>query len=314
MPSGIRQFTSRQIVAARPAKEPVDPRRPYGMFVEPERTARGDVEPVATILIANRECPYRCLMCDLWRHTTDSRVPDGAVLEQIDFALQRLPPARHLKLYNAGNFFDAQAIPRADHAAIADRAAAFATLVVENHPRLCGPRCANFRRGLAGRLEIAIGLETVHPQVLAALNKGMTLNDVRRAAEFLRTNDIDLRAFVLLRPPFLDEVEGIEWAIRTLEFAFDQGFGCASVIATRAGNGLMEQLAHEGSFHPPRLESLETVVEEGIRMGRGRVFADLWGLPREHDCPGCAPARVRRLASMNLSQQVPPRVACEVCR
>ena len=83
--------------------------------------AAGCVEDVATLFLTNRECPFRCLMCDLWRNTTDTRVPPGAIPQQIDYALARLPAARHIKLYNSGNFFDHQAIPPEDYAAIAER-------------------------------------------------------------------------------------------------------------------------------------------------------------------------------------------------
>ncbi len=64
--------------------------RPYAHLVEPERTADGTVEDVLTIFITNRECPFRCLMCDLWKNTTDVPVPSGAVPEQIRWAFSQL--------------------------------------------------------------------------------------------------------------------------------------------------------------------------------------------------------------------------------
>ncbi|MGV2341979.1 MAG UNVERIFIED_CONTAM: hypothetical protein LVR18_51130 [Planctomycetaceae bacterium] len=45
-------------------------------------------------------------MCDLWQNTLTETVSPGLIPQQIDFALQRLPHAPHLKLYNSGNFFD----------------------------------------------------------------------------------------------------------------------------------------------------------------------------------------------------------------
>jgi uncharacterized Fe-S cluster-containing MiaB family protein len=81
--------------------------------------ASGAVVPVATIFLTNRECPWRCLMCDLWRNTLVDSVPAGAIPEQIEFALRQLPPARHIKLYNSGSFFDRRAIPPEDFPAIA---------------------------------------------------------------------------------------------------------------------------------------------------------------------------------------------------
>ena len=93
-------------------------------------------------------------MCDLWRNTTDRRVSVGAIPRQIDFALERLPAARHIKLYNSGNFFDHQAIPPEDYGPIAERLTSFATVIVENHPRLCGDDVLRFRDLTAGQLEL----------------------------------------------------------------------------------------------------------------------------------------------------------------
>lgn len=301
------------IVAARPPKAPMDPWRPYAYLVEPEHTADGHVEDVATLFLTNRECPFRCLMCDLWRHTTDESVPVGAIPAQIDFALARLPATRHIKLYNSGNFFDRQAVPPDDHAAIARRVAPFTSVIVENHPRLCGDACPRFRDRIDGRLEVAMGLETVHEPTLARLNKRMTLELFEGAVAFLLRQQIGVRAFILLRPPFMEEAEGIEWAVRSIDWAFDAGVGCCSVIPTRPGNGMLDRLARDGRFTPPGLASMETVLEEGIRMGRGRVFMDLWDAGRFASCARCFSERRDRLRQMNLSQTILPPVHCDYC-
>lgn len=303
-------YTDEEIVAARPEKADVDPWRPYAYHVETERSAAGTVDPVATIFVTNRECPFRCLMCDLWKNTTDETVPEGAVPAQIDYALERLPDAQHVKLYNSGNFFDRKAFPPSDRPAIAERVRDFDTVIVENHPKLCRDVCVEFRDRLDGRLEIALGLETAHPTVLDRLNKRMTREDFRRAVGFLRENDIDVRTFLLLRPPFLSEEEGVEWALRSIEFAFDAGVQCASVVPTRSGNGIMQHLERNGHFEPPSMASIETVLEEGLRMNRGRVFMDLWDLERFYECDTCGPERRERLRRMNLSQEVQPPVVC----
>lgn len=305
-------LTDRDILFARPAKNAVDPRRPYAFLVEPERSPAGIIEDVATIFLTNRECPFRCLMCDLWKNTTDERVPLGAVPEQVAYALARLPPARHVKLYNSGNFFDRQAIPAEDYAAIAEHVRPFQTVIVENHPLLCDEHCLEFRDLLAGELEVAIGLETIHPEVLPRLNKRMTVGDFQRAVGFLARHNIATRAFLLLRPPFLSEAEGIEWSVRSMELAFAAGVRCCSVIPTRDGNGVMEKLRARGDFEPPSLAALEEVLRRGLEMGGGRVFVDLWDIERLGHCSRCGPARRERLRQMNLAQRVPPSISC-VC-
>ena len=131
---------------------------------------------VATVFLTNRECPWHCLMCDLWKNTTDETVPAGSITEQIDYALARLEPARYIKLYNSGNFFDAHAIRPQERLKIAKRIRGFDRVTVENHPKLCSEACVRFRNVCGCPLEVAMGLETVHPDVLPRLNKGMTLD------------------------------------------------------------------------------------------------------------------------------------------
>ncbi len=291
-------LTDDWVLARRPPRNAVAADRSYAYLVEPEPAADGRLVDVATLFLSNRECPFRCVMCDLWKNTLTESVAPGQIPEQIRWALAQLPPAQHLKLYNAGSFFDPRAIPPADYAAIASLAAPFERVVVECHPKLVGRRCFEFQAMLAGELEVALGLETVHPDVLPRLNKGMTLADFTRAAGDLRAAGAAVRAFILVRPPFLTDAEGLEWAKRSLDFAFAAGVQCCSLIPTRAGNGAMEELAAQGHFAPPSLDAVEAAFEYGLSLKAGRVFVDLW------DIGAPDAARVARLARMNLSQKV----------
>ena len=301
------------ILARRPQRNVLDPMRPWAFFVEQERSRAGEIVPVATVFLTNRECPWRCLMCDLWRNTLTDATPRGAIPAQIDYALERLPSARQIKLYNSGSFFDRRAIPPEDHAAIAERVAGFERVIVECHPSLLGEDCLRFRDRLSGRLEVAMGLETVHPEILSKLNKRMTLEQFAAAAERLRENDIDLRVFILVKPPFMREDEALEWAARSLDFAFDCGATAATLIPTRGGNGAMEELSAHGDFSPPTLATLEAALAHGIGLHRGRVFADLWDVQQKPGCASCHEERVARLRRMNLEQAILPAVICAEC-
>jgi radical SAM enzyme (TIGR01210 family) len=312
-PEDVRE-RDRWIVSRRGARAPVDFRRAVDAFVEEERTERGDIACVATILLANRECPWRCLMCDLWAHTASDTVPLGAIPEQIRRSLAALPPAGRIKLYNAGSFFDSRAIPPEDFQKVAALLAGFERVIVESHPALVGPACRTFRDQLAGELEIAMGLETVHPVVLPLLNKRMTLDDFRRAAGRLAADGIALRSFVLLGLPFLrSQREALDWAVRSTEFAFDAGSTVVSIVPTRAGNGALDALAARGEFEPPTLETIEETAALALGLCRGRVFVDLWEIARFSRCAACLPDRTERLRSMNLSQELSPPVSCVTC-
>jgi radical SAM enzyme (TIGR01210 family) len=294
----------------RGGKEAVDPLIPNGFFNEHERMPGGQVEEVTTLLLSNKECPYRCLMCDLWKHTTNETVPQGAIPSQIEYALSSLPSTNHLKLYNSGSFFDRSAIPYEDYKPIASLIHTYHSVVVESHTSFIGADTLFFKELIQGSLEVAIGLETVHPDVLPRLNKRMTLSDFEYAVDFLTSEGISSRAFILVRPPFLSELEGIEWAKRSIDFAFETGVSTCVIIPVRAGNGSMDLLAREGYFSEPGLQALEEVLAYGIGLDAGRVFADLWDLDRFSVCEHCVDQRRDRLQQMNLQQLVLQEIQC----
>ena len=298
------------IISHRGKKNIVDPRRPYAWLIEKERTASGKIEDIAIIFLTNTQCPFHCLMCDLWKNTTDRSVPAGAIPEQIEWALAQMPEAKHLKLYNSGSFFDERAIPEEDYPKIALLIDHFETVIVESHPKLINEKCIWFKNMIRPQLEVAIGLETVHPKILKLLNKQMTLGDFSNAVSFLTEKGIRSRAFILLKPPFLLEEEGIYWAKRSIDFAFDLGVECCTVIPLRPGNGAVDQLLENGDFSLPEISSLENVLEYGIELHAGRVFADTWDMEIFSNCEKCFVQRMERLNTMNLSQKLSDRIFC----
>jgi radical SAM enzyme (TIGR01210 family) len=302
------------ILSQRRVKNSVEPAKPYLYFQEKEITSSGKVEAVNTIFLTNSECPFKCLMCDLWQNTTNSPVGLGDIPKQIEWAISQLGPAKHIKLYNSGNFFDRKAIPVDDYKDIAGILEGYESVIVESHPKLIGELCLHFNELLNGQLQVAIGLETINPEVLPLLNKKMELNDFQQAVDFLSSSEIGSRAFILLRPPFLTEYEGIEWAKKSIEFAFDSGVDCCAVIPTRPGNGAIEQLQNDGYFTPPDITSLEKVVEFGIGLKAGIVLGDLWDIHKFSNCDKCLESRVDRIKEMNLTQQISDKVECDCLR
>jgi radical SAM enzyme (TIGR01210 family) len=269
------------------------------------------------VLLTNRECPWRCVMCDLWKHTTLETVPEGAITRQVESAVNMWAEAGALpvqvKLYNSGSFFDSAAIPETDYAPVARQIAFAKNIVVESHPLLVGARTLRLRDLLSGTLEVAMGLETAHPDVLKKLNKKVDLETFARAAAFLAAEHIALRAIIQVNPPFQEPADGVVWAQKSAAFAFDCGATAVTLIPTREGNGAMERLRESGEFRPPSLATLEDAQLAALSLGKGRVFADTWDLTPFSACPHCLPARCDRLQAINLTQQARTKVECNAC-
>ena len=270
---------------------------------------------VLTVFLAGAECPFTCLFCDLWQHTLPGSTPEGALPLQLEKALddyKPIPAHAAIKLYNASNFFDRRAVPPSDLDRLAAACAPFTRVTVESHPRLLGDRCQQFSDALSGRLEIAMGLETIHPTVFPRLKDGMSLEDFEFAVRWAVERGLDVRAFVLVGLPWVPADDFAEWAVRSTVRALETGADRVSLIPLRADSGVLARLARAGELEPVSLGHLETALAaalEGVGTG-GIVEAYLWDAERFAACPECAPARIARLKRINLAQRHEPAVSC----
>jgi radical SAM enzyme (TIGR01210 family) len=307
----------RRIRGLRPPKPPVDPYAAFGSVLEEERRPDegGRIERALTVFLAGAECPFTCSFCDLWRYTIDGPTPRGALVAQLERVLADVaePLPNRLKLYTASNFFDRRAVPPEDLPELARLAAPFESVTVESHASTIGPAVASFAQMLSGRLEVAMGLETIHPVAAERMNKRLTLSRFDRAAASLVADGIDVRAFVLLGAPHVAPEESVEWTVRTVEHAAAQGAAVVSIIPVRGGNGEMERLAALGEFTPPTLAQLEDALDGCAHIASTVVTADTWDVEKFARCQACLPARAERLRRINVSGRAEARVICQVC-
>jgi uncharacterized Fe-S cluster-containing MiaB family protein len=197
--------------------------------------------------------------------------------------------------------------------AIAALATLFTGVTVESHVNTIGPSTVAFARQLTGRLEVAVGLETVHPVAAKELNKRLDLARFDRTARLLAENGIDLRVFVLLGTPHVPLEEGVEWTTRSVRYAAECGASVVSIIPVRGGNGEMERLEALGLFTPPTLSQVEDAIDSCLGFPSTVVTVDLWDIDRLAACLTCREARIARLGRINLTGRAEARIDCAAC-
>ena len=305
----------RQIRSLRPPKSYVDPYKAHGSLLEEERRPDGRIERTLTVFLAGAECPFTCSFCDLWRLTIDGPTPPGALTRQLRTVIEALDCSQldRLKLYNASNFFDRRAVPSEDLEGIAKLASLFTAVTVESHVNTIGAPTFEFARQIPGRLEVAIGLETIHPLARTHLNKHLDLARFDQTAGLLLANGIDLRVFVLLGAPYVRPEESVDWTVRTVEYAAERGASVVSIIPVRRGNGEIERLKAIGHFNPATLSQLEEALDRCLRITSAVATADIWDVERLPACDQCKPERIERLRRLNVTGRAEPGIACGSC-
>jgi radical SAM enzyme (TIGR01210 family) len=309
------QSADSRIRGLRPPKPRVDPYRPHGTLLEKERRPGGRIEEALTVFLAGAECPFACSFCDLWQWTIEGPTPPGALSAQVEQALteNRGTKFDRVKLYNASNFFDPRAVPPADIDGIAALLDGVEAVTVESHAATIGKRATDFARAISGRLEVAIGLESIHPVAMTESNKRLDLARFDRAVSLLTAQEIDVRVFVLLGMPYVPSSESVEWTVRTVEHAASMGASVVSIIPVRRGNGELERLERFGCFTPPTLAQLEEALTATIAQPKTVVTVDLWDIARVNACEECREARVARLRSANLTGALEAAPSCAAC-
>ncbi|MEM7478464.1 MAG: radical SAM protein [Planctomycetota bacterium] len=297
-----------EIVRLRPDVERPEPTsQPMAVELETEMQPGGQAQDGVALFLVGSECRFRCVMCDLWKYTHEGPTQVGSIPEQIESALSTLGDRdlRWIKLYNASNFFSQTNVPKQDLGRIAALLSRFERVIVENHPKLLSDSILDFRDRVDGQLEIAMGLESIHPQVMPLLNKRMTCEDFRHACEWLKGRALDLRAFVLLQPPGLFGQAAVESCLETIDFAADCKVDHISVVPTRSGNGALEYLTELRQFSLPDMQEFEHVMRSRVEETNYVLTADLWDWEKiTGACEHCREPRRSAMHKMNLTQRV----------
>ena len=259
-----------------------------------------------------------CTMCGHLAKQTRSLAPLSAddLISQFmgEFTRIDFSQAPILNLYNNGSFFNEREIPAPARVRmlreIADNAF-IKMLVVETRPEFVTDAAMEEVRVLLPKthVEVALGLETMDDRKrMVSVNKGFTLKQYDRAVEIIRRHGLYPRAYVLLKPPFFDEKEGVEEAVRTTEHAFGVGAMTVSLEAcTYQRYTLTEYLVNHSLYRLAKLWSIVEVVQRTHHLGNLLVGLFQFFPKPEHvpyNCPKCSDRVMDALREYNRTLRI----------
>ena len=166
-----------------------------------------------------------------------------------------------IKIFTSGSFLDLKEVPEGLRNQVLDivKEKNVREITVETRPEYAGEalQIQSYLDGIT--VEVAIGLESSNDRILKyCVNKGFTFNDFERAVNVL--TGIRVKAYLLIKPPFLTEYEAVEDAVSSAEAIEDMVDSISFNPVVIHKRTIVEYLWRNRSYNPPWLWSVVEVL------------------------------------------------------
>jgi len=228
------------------------------VWKEKERL-KGEIVDCITVILRTIGCYWNsCLMCGYKRDSYPAT--EKELVEQVNYALSEQTPV--VKIFTSGSFFDDREVSPSVRAYIRKKIEELGVekLIVESRPEFITEEKLKEFEGI--NLEVGIGLETANDFIREyCINKGFKFKDFERAAKILKDFGFRVKAYLLLKPPFLSEKEAIEDVVFSANVVGD----LVDVVSINPTNvqkdTFVEKLWKMGLYRPPWLWSAVEVLK-----------------------------------------------------
>jgi radical SAM enzyme (TIGR01210 family) len=209
-----------------------------------------------------------------------------------------------VKLFTSGSFLDQDEVPIDVRDAILSELKGMPKVIVESRPEYVTSEICDDIARTNEHVEVAIGLETSSDRIRNnCVNKGFSFGDFVRASETAIAHDFGVKAYLLLKPPFMTEREALEDALQSVRDAAPYADTISLNLCNVQKGTLVEALWKKGLYRPPwlwtavevlkRTEETATVICDPVGGGSRRG---------PHNCGKCDREVVTEIKEFSISQ------------
>ncbi len=277
-----------------------------GVWREKDRL-NGEIVDSLVIILRTRGCYWAavsgCSMCGYYNDTNPEITKDD-LLKQLEYAKSKYNGEKMVKIYTSGSFLDDREVPEGIQRAFIEEFDEVKRIIVETRPEFVTDKKIRFLAEY-GYVMVAIGLESANDETLLyRINKGFTVNNYIKAAEKLNQDEIPVKTYVLLKPPFMSERMAMEEAIYTIKFADKYSEVISLNPMNIQSNTLVEYLWRRGEYRAPWLWSVAEVLKRTMDVSADVVsYPTAGGTKRgAHNCGKCDEEVIKAIYDFSLTQ------------
>jgi radical SAM enzyme (TIGR01210 family) len=237
-------------------------------------------------------------------------VSEEDLWSQFEKAMQNYKDEKIIKLFTSGSFLDPSEIPiLVQYKILSTLSEQVEKISVESRPEYVTEKMlASVQKIMSSKVfEIGIGLETSNDLVREkAINKGFTFHDYQKAAILLKKHKMNVKTYVLMKPPFLTEKESLDDCIRTTK-AIAPYTDLISLNPTNVQrHTVVEYLWKRNQYRPPWLWSVVEFLQQSKNITDAFVKCDVVGggsMRGAHNCGICDREVLNAIEEFSLSQK-----------
>lgn len=278
-------------------------------------TLNGKITKSLTIIIQTSGCHWAhhsgCTMCGYFRDSLPGGIDEIQIISQINKALERYNGESIIKIFTSGSFLDSKEISFHTQKKILKEVAKKSDvkkISIESRPEYVTDKIEELAQTIKpATLEVSIGLESATDHVLEkSINKGFLFEDWLKAAKCIREKNLNLKTYLLIKPPFLTEREAIKDCIISAEKICDLSTTISFNPVNIHSYTLVEWLWKHGEYQPPWLWSIISILKEVHRLdGNTHIQCDIiaGGQKRgAHNCGKCDKKILEAINNFSLYQ------------
>lgn len=217
-----------------------------------------------------------------------------------------------VKIFTSGSFLDEQEIPCEARDVILKTLADDSRVIkvlVETRPNFVTEEnvshCINILRN--NPFELAFGLETSSDRIRRdSINKGFTFRDFVCAAKISKIQGATVKAYLMLKPPFLSELQALEDIVRSIDDAAPYTDTISINLCNIQKGTLVEALWEKGQYRPPWLWSIVEILKKAKAVHSDLILmSDPVGAGSKrgpHNCKLCSSDVADSLRTFSLNQ------------
>ncbi len=257
-----------------------------------------------------------CTMCGFVYDSACTPPEASDLIAQLEKALQRADKLEHfmLKIFTSGSFLDTREVSEEVRGMVLDRLDKddrIFKVIVESRPEFVTDKdLKDCRQHLQDtEFEVAVGLETSSDSIRSnSINKGFTFKDFTTAADNAKDNGVSMKTYLLLKPPFISEGEGLEDIVRTIDDAASYSQTISINLCNVQRGTYVEYLFQRGQYRPPWLWSIVEILKRAKQTHPDLVItSDPVGAGSKrgpHNCKLCSRDVAQAIRDFSLTQDI----------